>query len=94
MQLIWITTPLILGLQYFGADRQIFSFERNGRTFILAVCIVFLALPVLTFALYFLERIQKAIFAMFGAKEKRDDTEGCSGEIACALFDTTTNLRM
>lgn len=43
-----VTTPFVLALQYFGAEKGIFSFERNPRTFSYAICTLFIALPILT----------------------------------------------
>jgi hypothetical protein len=47
--MIWITTPFLVALQYFGADEPIFSFfERNPRNFGISLCILALAFPILT----------------------------------------------
>jgi hypothetical protein len=48
---IQVITPFILALQYFGAERDIFSFDRNPKTFSFTICILFCALPILTYAL-------------------------------------------
>jgi hypothetical protein len=78
--MIWITTPLVLVLQYFGSERAIFSFERTPRTFVIAVFIVFFTLPVLTLALHSVERIKKAILSILGAARRTDEhTEESSG---------------
>ncbi|KAJ8113691.1 hypothetical protein OPT61_g4239 [Boeremia exigua] len=51
VQLFLVTTPFILALQYFGAEKDIFSFERNPRNFSYAICVLFITLPVLTYVL-------------------------------------------
>jgi hypothetical protein len=48
--MIWITTPFVIVLQYFGADQPIFSFfERNPRNFGISFCILAFAFPLITF---------------------------------------------
>ena len=49
VQMFLITTPFILALQYFGADKDIFSFDRNPRTFSYTICVLFCVLPLLTY---------------------------------------------
>lgn len=56
-QLFGITTPLILALQYFGAEKEIFSFERNPTSFSIALCILFCVLTALTWLLSILNPI-------------------------------------
>jgi hypothetical protein len=40
MKLLLFTTPLAIVLQYFGSEKEIFSFDRNPKTFVLATLIV------------------------------------------------------
>jgi hypothetical protein len=48
--MVFITTPCLVVLQYFGAERPIFtSFDRNPRNFGISLCILTFALPILTF---------------------------------------------
>jgi hypothetical protein len=54
--LFLVTTPFVLALQYFGAEKDIFSFERNPRTFSYAIVILFCALPLLTYVVSLLNR--------------------------------------
>lgn len=50
--MIWMTTPFVLVLQYFGADQPIFSFfERTPRNFGISFCVLALAFPLLTIVL-------------------------------------------
>jgi hypothetical protein len=49
--MIWITTPLVLALQYFGAEKDIFPFERNIKSFLIAWVILLFSLPCLTYGL-------------------------------------------
>ncbi|KAH8726341.1 hypothetical protein GQ44DRAFT_771521 [Phaeosphaeriaceae sp. PMI808] len=48
---VWITTPLLLALQYFGSETRIFAFDRNPKTFVIALCVLIFALPCLTYGL-------------------------------------------
>jgi hypothetical protein len=44
-----ITTPFFVALQYFGADHAIFpSLDRTPRNFFISLCVLWLALPALT----------------------------------------------
>ncbi|KAF2999686.1 hypothetical protein E8E13_002285 [Curvularia kusanoi] len=51
VQLFLIITPLVLALQYFGAEQDILKFERSPRTFAITVCILFCVFPVLAYGL-------------------------------------------
>jgi hypothetical protein len=42
---------LILALQYFGAEKAIFTFERSPQAFVFGILILFCLLPLLTYAL-------------------------------------------
>lgn len=58
-------------LQYFGAERPIFSFERNAKSFAIAICVVFFTFPVLVYMLNSLERVREvAVVKIFGNKTK------------------------
>ena len=75
VQLFLITTPFILALQYFGAEKDIFSFERNPRTFTYAVCVLFCALPILTYVLSLLNQSWDNLVRRFLGKTKSTDEE-------------------
>jgi hypothetical protein len=60
-----------LVLQYFSAETPIFPFERNTKTFVIAVCIVFVALPLLTFVLNTVDYAQKAVREMLSVGKKQ-----------------------
>lgn len=49
--LLQVTTPFVIALQYFGAEHDIFAFERTSATFVYALCILFCGIPVLVYAL-------------------------------------------
>jgi hypothetical protein len=94
--LLWITAPVTLVLQYFGSERAIFSFERNPRTFGIAIVIVFSTLPLLTFALYSIQRGRALLELMGVTKMKkirhRDDSgELCYGHIVLADLQLTSS---
>ncbi|KAF3034718.1 hypothetical protein E8E12_007033 [Didymella heteroderae] len=73
-KLFLVTTPFVLALQYFGAEKDIFSFERNPRTFSYAICILFCALPILTYCLSLLnQRWDDFSKRIFGKAEPGDD---------------------
>ncbi|KAH7077051.1 hypothetical protein FB567DRAFT_534429 [Paraphoma chrysanthemicola] len=69
--LLWITAPVTLVLQYFGSEQAVFSFERNPRTFIIALVVVFATLPLLTYALYSFELGEKAFWEFLGLRRGR-----------------------
>ncbi|UPX18040.1 uncharacterized protein EKO05_0008363 [Ascochyta rabiei] len=76
MQMFLITTPVILALQYFGAEKDIFSFERNPKTFSYTVCVLFFALPILTYALSLLNRTWDNLIRRIFGKTGPEDKEG------------------
>jgi hypothetical protein len=66
-------------LQYFGADKDIFSFERNPRTFSYAICVLFCALPILTYGLSLLnQRWDEFYKRVFDKAEPEDYQESMS----------------
>lgn len=65
----WLTTPFVIALQYFGADRPIFpSFEQNPKNFILSLIVLGTALPLITCAINLIERL----LPMIGKKKVRN----------------------
>ncbi|KAF2630856.1 hypothetical protein BU25DRAFT_408133 [Macroventuria anomochaeta] len=50
-EVLLFTTPFILALQYFGAEREIFSFDRNTKNFICCVIVLMLILRLFIWAL-------------------------------------------
>jgi hypothetical protein len=76
VQLFLITTPFILALQYFGAEKDIFSFDRNPRTFSYTICVLFCALPILTYALSLLNQSWDNFFRKIFRRSKSEDEEG------------------
>jgi len=50
-ELTQLITPVIVTLQYFSAQKPIFSFERNAKNFIATVCILALIFPLLVVAM-------------------------------------------
>lgn len=74
VQMFLITTPFILALQYFGADKDIFSFDRNPRTFSYTICVLFCVLPLLTYGLGLLNQSWDAFMRkMFGKTRNMDE---------------------
>lgn len=68
--MIFITTPTLVALQYFGADQPIFtSFDRSPRNFVISLCILALALPVLTGVFDFLYSFLKYLFRLMSQKK-------------------------
>lgn len=54
-----ISTPLAIALQYFGADRDILPFDRNIKSFSIAIVILCVSFPLLTFVLNYLDQLQQ-----------------------------------
>jgi len=77
--MIWITTPFLVALQYFSADQPIFtSFDRSPRNFIISLCILALAFPLVVWgcnSLYCL--VNSAIHRLCATKARdEEDLEG------------------
>ncbi|KAF2022842.1 hypothetical protein EK21DRAFT_95397 [Setomelanomma holmii] len=70
MVLLWITAPTTLLLQYFGSEKAMFSFERNPRTFLIAVVVMFTVLPLLTSAIYLFQRSHRSLLWLMGFRTK------------------------
>ncbi|CAN9390927.1 unnamed protein product [Alternaria alternata] len=51
VELLLLTTPFGIVLQYFGSEQEIFSFNRNPKTFVLATIVLMLVLRLLTLSL-------------------------------------------
>jgi hypothetical protein len=75
VQMFLITTPFILALQYFGAEKDIFSFDRNPRTFSYTICVLFCVLPLLTYGLGLLNQSWDTLMRKMIGKT-RDTDEG------------------
>jgi hypothetical protein len=75
VQMFLITTPFILALQYFGAEKDIFSFDRNPRTFSYAICVLFCVLPLLTYGLGLLNQSWDALMRKMIGKTRVTDEE-------------------
>ncbi|KAI8935688.1 hypothetical protein NX059_007209 [Plenodomus lindquistii] len=57
VELLLFTTPFAMVLQYFGSEKDIFSFKRNPTTFIIATLVLMLVLRLLTLLLEHPDRI-------------------------------------
>jgi hypothetical protein len=89
--MIWVTTPFLVALQYFGADQPIFSsFDRNPRNFGISLCILALAFPLLTWILTLLYGIRD--FVMSRLFTKVDDGEDLGGKSNCQHFEPHSYL--
>ncbi|KAJ4334591.1 hypothetical protein N0V87_006736 [Didymella glomerata] len=65
MQLLIITTAVVIALQYFCSDQALFSFERNSRTFWISLCVLVPGLSVLFFVLNALDHVKFIFFDRF-----------------------------
>jgi hypothetical protein len=73
--MIWITTPLLLALQYFGTKDGILPFERDIKSFVAIVIILLLALPCLTYGLDSLGNLIVKLSVRYGAHRRDEDCE-------------------
>ncbi|CAN9184743.1 unnamed protein product [Alternaria alternata] len=74
--MIWITTPFLAALQYFSADQPIFtSFDRSPRNFGISLCILALALPLLTWTFNILYGIFDSLIAQLFVKKTRNEAD-------------------
>jgi hypothetical protein len=71
VQIILFTTPFILALQYFGAERDIFSFDRNMKNFVFCVLVLMAALRLFVVALNAPSQLRNILFP---AKQKNNHT--------------------
>jgi hypothetical protein len=72
---MWITIPLILALQYFGAEKDIFPIERNTKSFMIALIILVFALPCLTYGLGSLGYLIGKLSVRYGVHARNEDSE-------------------
>lgn len=68
-QMLVITSPLLIALQYFGGDRDIFPFDRNLRNFFIALAVLCVSLPALTFGLSYLERLHQYLRFLYRSRK-------------------------
>jgi len=72
--MIWITTPFLVALQYFSADQPIFtSFDRSPRNFLISLCILALAFPLLVWAFNGIYCLVNSGMRWLSAKKTRND---------------------
>jgi hypothetical protein len=82
-----------LVLQYFGSDNNIFAFERNTRTFVISICVVLMALPLLTYILNVVNDVAKLVVAFVSVRMGRDvplKATAVEGLAAAATVDVHT----
>lgn len=72
-KVVMITSPLLIALQYFGADRDIFHFERNTKTFLIALALLCVTIPSLTLPLSYIDRIQQRFQSKKGRHPDADE---------------------
>lgn len=61
VQLLMVTTAVVIALQYFCSDRALFAWERNVRSFWISITVLIPSLLLLTFALQLFDRF-KVVF--------------------------------
>lgn len=59
---IQVTTPCILVLQYFSAERDLFAFQRTPKTFAVSVIVIMVSLTCITLLLHILGETKDRIF--------------------------------
>jgi hypothetical protein len=79
--LLLLTTPFGIVLQYFGSEQEIFSFNRNPKTFVLATIVLMLVLRLLTLSLEYGGALFKLICRKSSNRSTASSTsEGTQGE--------------
>jgi len=74
--MIWITTPFLVALQYFSADQPIFtSFDRSPRNFVISLCILALAFPLLVWGFNNLHCLVVSVIRRLSGKKSRDEED-------------------
>ncbi|CAN9438234.1 unnamed protein product [Alternaria alternata] len=76
VELLLLTTPFGIVLQYFGSEQEIFSFNRNPKTFVLATIVLMLVLRLLTLSLEYGGVLFKLIYRK---RSNRSTTSSPSG---------------
>ena len=61
VQLLMVTTAVVIALQYFCSERALFAWERNVRSFWISISVLIPSLLLLTFALHIFDRF-KVVF--------------------------------
>ncbi|KAJ8113690.1 hypothetical protein OPT61_g4232 [Boeremia exigua] len=61
VQLLMVTTAVVIALQYFCAERDLFAFERSAQAFWISICVLVPALLLLTFALHALDEFKEVL---------------------------------
>ncbi len=74
VQLLTVTTAVVIALQYFCSERDLFAFERNARAFWISICVLVPALLVLTFALHTLDEVKELFTKRLSGKLKEAAT--------------------
>ncbi|UPX18038.1 uncharacterized protein EKO05_0008361 [Ascochyta rabiei] len=77
VQLFLITTPFFLALQYFGAEKDIFSFDRSPKTFGITCAILLCALPLAMCILGYANKFWYEYIRRESRRNMDDDDEGC-----------------
>jgi hypothetical protein len=68
----------VLSLQYFGAEKDIFPFDRNAKTFVIALFVLLFALPSLAYVLDRSVCVGKDIFVRLRKRPKKTNIEAIS----------------
>ena len=69
-QLLLLTTPLGMVLQYFGSDQAVFSFNRNPTTFVLATIVLMLLLRVLALLFEYADVLVRLVYVKSSSRAK------------------------
>jgi hypothetical protein len=81
MQVFLFTTPIIIALQYFSVNGDIFSFRRNAQTFIICIVVLFTILRLFVAVVAPPDYILKLLPDRIGRRGRRQvhrrNSEGC-----------------
>ncbi|CAN9416424.1 unnamed protein product [Alternaria alternata] len=81
VELLLLTTPFGIVLQYFGSEQEIFSFNRNPKTFVLATIVLMLVLRLLTLSLEYGGVLFKLIYRKRSNRSTTSSPSGGSQDI-------------
>jgi hypothetical protein len=68
---VQVITPLILALQYFGAEEDILHFDRSPKTFVVFILILYCSLPILTYGLVLIHRFWDGFHRKISARSEK-----------------------
>ncbi|KAH6612474.1 hypothetical protein C7974DRAFT_418420 [Boeremia exigua] len=71
VQLLMVTTAVVIALQYFCSERALFKFERSPRMFWVSICVLVPSLLLLTYILHAVDQVRKFLTDKLAGKQQK-----------------------